>query len=283
MQRHHLRRRGLARDGCEVERRLAAPAERGLVGLHGHAVDLDGLVERLRRQRHEPLLEREAQQEQVGRDGVAHEARGQLRGVDEVGAAFHRFLDERTHLRGRKLPVGLLREVPRRLFEGVDQRVGAARPHARDGVGRAGREHVAAQDQVGLAGGNALRLQLRRVARDAHVRRDRAVLLRHARHVEHAHALAFEVRRHADQRADGDHARAADAGDEDVVHAFERERHGSGQGGFLGGLHGHGCVLARLHAFDRHEARAEALDARLVGVARALVDAALQAQVGLLR
>ena len=31
------------------------------------------------------------------------------------------------------------------------------------------------------------------------------------------HALAFEVRRHAEQRADGDDAGAADAGDEDAV------------------------------------------------------------------
>ncbi len=53
-------------------------------------------------------------------------------------------------------------------------------------------------------------------ARDAHVARHRAVLLREARDVEHRAALAFEVRRHADQRADRHDAAAADAGDEHV-------------------------------------------------------------------
>jgi hypothetical protein len=191
-----------------------------------------------------------------------------------------RFLDQRTHLRRRKFPIGLLREVAGRLLEGVDQRIGAPGPHARNGVGRAGREHVAAQDQVGLAGGNALRLQRVLSARDAHVRGDRAVLLRHARHVQHTHALAFEVRRHADQRADGDDAGAADAGDEDVVDPSSGKLGGSGSGRLFGGGFGRdGCVLARLHAVDRHEARAEALDAGIVGVAGTLVHAALQAQV----
>jgi hypothetical protein len=44
-----------------------------------------------------------------------------------------------------------------------------------------------------------------------------AALLRQAGHVEHGDALAVEVGGHADQGADGDHAGAADAGDEDAV------------------------------------------------------------------
>ena len=51
----------------------------------------------------------------------------------------------------------------------------------------------------------------------AHVRGDRAVLLRHPGHVQHGHAFALQVRSHPEQRADGDYAGAADAGDEDVV------------------------------------------------------------------
>ena len=62
----------------------------------------------------------------------------------------------------------------------------------------------------------------RGVARDLHVRHHRAVLLRQARHVEHRDALAFEVRRHAEDLADGDDAGAADAGDEDAVGRVER-------------------------------------------------------------
>src|SRR5436190_18573575 len=44
------------------------------------------------------------------------------------------------------------------------------------------------------------------------------------------------------------------------------------------GSRGHGNDLAQLSAFHRHEARAEALQARVVLVARALVDGALAAE-----
>ena len=62
--------------------------------------------------------------------------------------------------------------------------------------------------------------------RDAQVARDRAALLREAGLVEHGRALAFEMRGHADQRADRDDAGAADAGDQDVPRLREigRER-----------------------------------------------------------
>ncbi len=43
------------------------------------------------------------------------------------------------------------------------------------------------------------------------------------------HALALEVRRHAEQRADGDDAGAADAGDEDAVGLVGAGARGLGQ------------------------------------------------------
>ena len=52
--------------------------------------------------------------------------------------------------------------------------------------------------------------------RDAQVGGHGAALLRQAGLVEHGRALAFQMRGHADQRADRDDAGAADAGDEDV-------------------------------------------------------------------
>ena len=45
----------------------------------------------------------------------------------------------------------------------------------------------------------------------------RAALLRHAEQVEHGGALAFDMRGHAHEGADGDDAGAADAGDQDAV------------------------------------------------------------------
>ena len=59
----------------------------------------------------------------------------------------------------------------------------------------------------------------RRRVGQAHERQHRAALLREAHEVEHARALAFQVRRHRDQRADRHDAGAADAGDQQVVRA----------------------------------------------------------------
>jgi hypothetical protein len=64
---------------------------------------------------------------------------------------------------------------------------------------------------------------------DAHMREDGAELLRQAGHVQRGDALAVEMRRHADQRADGDHAGAADAGDEDAPGLLCRGQCGLGR------------------------------------------------------
>ena len=53
------------------------------------------------------------------------------------------------------------------------------------------------------------------LAGDLEMGDDRAVLLRQADHVDHAAALALDMRRHAENMADGDDAGAADAGDDD--------------------------------------------------------------------
>src|SRR3972149_1780906 len=66
-------------------------------------------------------------------------------------------------------------------------------------------------------------------AADLHVRGDRAVLLREARHVEHRHALALEMRRHAENLPDRDHAGAADARDEHPIGRLERGRRWLGE------------------------------------------------------
>src|SRR6185503_4675812 len=114
-----------------------------------------------------------------------------------------------------------------------------------------------------------------------HMRHHRAVLLGEARHVEDAGALALEVRRHADDLADRDDARAADAGDEDAVRAFQLRKIGF----FHCGIFFVGCgarfALLQPAALDGDEARAEALEAGVVLVARGLVDRALAPVLGL--
>ncbi len=77
-------------------------------------------------------------------------------------------------------------------------------------------DHVATEHEVGLAGGDAHGVDIGRRLRDAQMAGHGAALLRQTGLVEHGRALAFQMRGHADQRADRDDAGAADAGDEDV-------------------------------------------------------------------
>ena len=114
----------------------------------------------------------------------------------------------------------------------VDHGPGAALLHLGQRLVADGHDDVAADHRVGLAGGDARRPELAGVGGDADMRPDRAALLGEARHVERGDALALEVRRHAQDGADGDHAGAADAGDQDAP-GLGRARAGraSGRGG----------------------------------------------------
>ena len=93
-------------------------------------------------------------------------------------------------------------------------------------------DDVAAEHQVGAAGGDADGVDVVRRIGDADVAVDRAALLREAGHVDDAGALAFEMRGHAEDGADGDDAGAADAGDDDAVGMIGRAAGcGSGSAG----------------------------------------------------
>ena len=78
------------------------------------------------------------------------------------------------------------------------------------------------------AGAQAHGLDVLGVRGDLQMAPYRAALLRQPRHVEAAEALALQVRGHADDRADGHHAGAADAGDHDAVRLVQRRQLGSG-------------------------------------------------------
>src|SRR5205814_209030 len=117
---------------------------------------------------------------------------------------------------------------------------------------------------------------------DPHVAVDRAALLREAGHVDDADALALEMRRHAENAADGDDAGAADTGDDDVVGPAELGMRGLRQRHDLLVL-GHALALLQLRTMHGDEGRAEALHAGEVFVAGRLVDGALPAEFGLQR
>ena len=118
---------------------------------------------------------------------------------------------------GRQREVGVAGEVARQELRRVDDHRGLAGLHRRQHLLVAGHDDVAAEHQIGAAGRDADGVDVLGPLGDAHVAVDRAALLGEAGHVDDADALAFEMRRHAEDAADGDDAGAADAGDDDVV------------------------------------------------------------------
>ncbi len=268
----------------QVDRRQPAPREGGLVHLHRGAVELDRAHQRFQRQRHQPALPGVAEHEQVAADRVAEQRGRDMGRVDlRRRRAAERGADGGDDVARGELHVGARGERARHRLVGVEHDLGAAGADLRQRPVVVDHDHVAAQHQVGLAGGDAHGVDLRRCARDADVRGHRTALLREAGLVEHGRALALEVPGHAEQRADGDDAGAADAGDQDVpgLREIGRERRRRQVRQALGRRDL--AALARLAAVHGHEARAEALDAAVVLVAVALVDLALAAVLGVLR
>src|SRR6202035_5766078 len=87
---------------------------------------------------------------------------------------------------------------------------------------------------------------------------------------------------HADDGADRDDPRSADAGDDDAVGLADVGQLRLGQARKLGRCR-HALAALQLRALDRDEGRAEALHAGEVLVAARLVDGALAAELGLER
>ena len=224
-------RRGRRReflDPLQVVRRLPAPEEGRAVELDRRTVELDRAQDRLLGQGHQPLLPGDAQHEHVGRDGIAHQRRGEPGGVEEGGAVGAHRIDHLVfHGLGREFGVAETVEIARAglLGHGAHKLAGDRRVAVDHGMGApelhlgqrlvADRDHdVAADDGIGLAGGDARRPELVGCAGDPHMRPDRTALLGQTRHVEGGDALALEMGRHREDGADRHHAGAADPGGE---------------------------------------------------------------------
>ncbi len=166
--------------------------------------------------------------------------------------------------------------------------MGAPLAHARQRLGAGGDDGVAAQDQVRGRRAHARGQDILLARADEHMAPGGAALLRQARRILRHHAFAFDVRSHPQQLADGDDPGTADARHHDApgrrARAQLRQR-------WLGQRRQgrrirHARIapgLAQLAASYGDEAGAKALDAGKVLVARALVDGALAAELGLQR
>ena len=146
-----------------------------------------------------------------------------------------------------------------------------------------GHHQVAAQQKVGLAGGNAHSLDVVLIAADPHMADHRAKLLCQAGLVHGGAALAFNVRRHRHQRGDGQHAGATNACHHGIPRFVQIGQHRLRQR-IEQGIHIAGSAIgfAQLAADHGHKAGAKTVGAAVVLVAGALVDLALAPQFGLL-
>jgi len=179
--------------------------------------------------------------------------------------------------------LGVAGELAGHLLVGIDHRAGDAQ------TGRvhrllAGRDHqVATQQQFRTAGTQAHRADLFRVRRDLQVRQHGTALLRQSGHVQTGEALVLEMRRHAEDGADGHHASAAHTRNQDAVGLVDDRQGRFGQDSEgkvrLVGLR-RACALAHPAAVHGDKAGAESLHAGVVLVAGGLIDSALAAELG---
>ena len=244
-----------------LQRCAAAPAEGLLVQLRGNAVDTDSLFDGFGRQRQQPLLIGKAQQEQVGGNAIAQQASGQVGRIDEMGFLCANRLDQRfAHGLARHLGIGIAGEFGGRRFVAVDHRMADLVVKTSERVVTGGHHQIAAQQQIGFTGCNAHCIDIVLLGGDADMRDHRAEFLRQPRLIEHGAALAFQMRGHAQQRAKGGHAAAANAWNQHVPRTIQRRVLWLGQCCRLDTA-SHGLGLAQPATVDRDKARAEAFDA----------------------
>ena len=152
----------------------------------------------------------------------------------------------------------------------------------RDGFLGGGHHFVGGEHEIGGAGDDARTGDVGGVFGQPDVAQHRAALLREAGHVEDHAGLALDMGGHAEQRADRQHAGAADAADGDVIGPLQRRpRRRLRQFADIADASRH--AAAQLAAVDGDEGRAKALYAGIVLVAGRLVDGALAAHLGFQR
>ena len=280
---------------ARVGRGQTAEREGGLVGRHGDAVEFDGALDGSEADGHQPALPGVAHRNDVGRHRVAQKVLGQalrVEGFHALVAGGKAQLGQQAV--GLQAGVGVLQRFGHRRLVDVGQDARAAVAHRAQRLGLRGHHGVAGQHGVGLLGVDAHLVQPLGYVGQAQEAHHRPALLRKAHEVEHAGALALQVRGHGDHGAHRHHAGAADAGDQQVVRAGPPVRRRLGQAGHqaregvLPALADAAAgqrtgLLAQRAARHADEAGAKALDAGIVLVAGGLVDLALAAERRLVR
>ena len=250
-----------------------------LVEIDGHGVEFDRPLQSRGRHRHQTALPGVAEQKQIAGDGIPQQGGGDARRIQEMAALTHLRAHPLLHRRGGKRRVGVQNKTRRGDLCVVDHRLRApVRDLAHGLVGR-GHHEIATEQQVRFPGGDTHRENVVLAPPDAHMRDHRAELLGQPGLIHGGTAFALNVRGHGDQRRDGQHTGAADAGHHRIPGPgvdIRQGRLGQGIKHHLTRVHRPGPTQSA--ADDGDEARAESAIATVVLVARALIDAALATQ-----
>ncbi len=258
------------------------PPERRQVLLDRHAVEFDGLFERVGRDGNGPRLDRHADDERVRHHRITEQRRGDRLGIGpEVGGGVGLGPDDLDQLLGcRQVQFGVQNHLAgrgrcrRTHHHGVPGLADVERT-----IGRRN-QLVAGEQEIGLLSPQSVR-RIGADPRQADVAHHRAGLLRQPDLIEAGDRVAVEHPGGADDLRHRHDARAADTGD---PHGEMVGRHRDGRVGNLGRCEAVDDALARvLVEFDGHERRAVALEAGEVEVAGRLVDRGLASERGLER
>ncbi len=159
----------------------------------------------------------------------------------------------------------------------VHHRPRAPRLHQADGFRPRSGDQITAQNRVRLAQGHPNGADVLGRIGQPQMNMHRTALLRQTGHFHHAGPFAVDMRGLRKDRADGDNAGAANAGDHHVVGAVNR---GHGRFGQIRQIDLRGRGLFRGGALQRHKGRAKAVDTTEILVAGRLVNRPLAPQFG---
>ena len=177
------------REPRRVDDRKASEPEGLRVHLDRDAVDLDRLLDRLRRERQQALLIGVAHHHHVGGDGIAEQHFGGPGEIEERGILAQRGFQHAVDLAALEIEIAVEDEIRGRDEVAVDDAVGAAGFAKRDGVLRRRHHLVGGEHEIGGAGDDARAGDVGGMLGQPDMAQHRAALLREAGHVEDHQAL----------------------------------------------------------------------------------------------
>ena len=271
-------------NGLRINRQKAANPQRLLVHLHRDPIKLNGLLNRQEGKRHKPLLQRISDHHHISANGVTQKSgcyQARIERFNGVWASpFGQFRLKFWH---SKAGIPIAHKLTCDGFFTVKYDARRGRSHQSLAI-RTQRGHdIAGQHQITGLSRNTHSGQVGLAFGDPDMRRYGATALCHADHIECRTALTLKMGRHGQHSRNGDNAITTNARDEDVPGAVKFGFNHIRQWACEKGLQIRPLRFSQDTAFNRHEARAEALNAGNILIAGGLVDAPFGAEFSIKR